>query len=138
MFDFHYLAGKEDFTEQNQQFYKSPWAFSSTAQQQAQPAAVHGTVSMEQPHYAFSNQSAGPPSDPSDQPLEFVHGFSRDHERVQSAYSQNSGLHVRGTDSPAVGSIHSWNATTAPGVVYPPVHAPGSQVLGPILSFLQA
>ncbi|KAL8111749.1 hypothetical protein AgCh_019456 [Apium graveolens] len=122
------VAGKEDFTEQNQQFYKSPWAFSSTAQHQAQPAAVQRTVSMEQPHYAFSHQSADPPSDPSDQPLEFVHGFSRDLEqRVQSAYTQNSGLHVRGTDSPAVASNHSWNAT-APGVVYPPVHAPGSQV----------
>ncbi|KAK1376591.1 hypothetical protein POM88_032784 [Heracleum sosnowskyi] len=123
------VAGKEDFADQNKQFYKSPWAFSSTAQQQAQPAAVHRTVSMEQPHYAFSHQSADPPSDPSDQPLEFVPGFSRDHEqRVQSTYSQNSGLHVRGTDSPAVASVNSWNADAAPGVVYPPVHTPGSQV----------
>lgn len=136
MFDFFYLAGKGNFAEQNKQYYKPPWAFSSTAQQQAQPAALHRSVSMEQPHYAFSHQSADPPSDPSDQPLEFVSGFNRDHERVQSAYSQNSGLHLRGTDSPTVASIHSWNDTAAPGVVYPPVHVPGSQVLGLILTFL--
>ncbi|XP_063943908.1 uncharacterized protein LOC108209233 isoform X3 [Daucus carota subsp. sativus] len=122
------VAGKEEFAEQNKQSNQSPWSFNSNAQQQAQPTAVHRTISMGQTHYAFSHQSDDRASDPSDQPLDFAPGFIRDRDLVQSACSQNSGVYVGGTDSPAMGSIHSLKATAAPGVAYPPLHAPGPQL----------
>lgn len=85
---------------------------------------------MEQPQYAFSHQSAGPPSDLSDQPLDFNPSYNRDHnQHVQSNYSRNAGVPLRDLESPSdVASIHAWSASAAPGVVYPPVHPPGPQV----------
>lgn len=129
------MAGKEEFAEQNKQSNQSPWSFNSNAQQQAQPTAVHRTISMGQTHYAFSHQSDDRASDPSDQPLDFAPGFIRDRDLVQSACSQNSGVYVGGTDSPAMGSIHSLKATAAPGVAYPPLHAPGPQVWLSFIAF---
>lgn len=125
------MAGKEDIADQSEQFYKSPWAFTPTSQQQAQPAADGRALSMEQPQYTFSHQSAAPPSDLSDQPLDFAPGYNHDHDQhVQSNYSRNSVVPIRGIDSPSdVASIHAWSASAAPGVVYPPVHPSGPQVL---------
>ncbi|XP_017226434.1 uncharacterized protein LOC108202509 isoform X1 [Daucus carota subsp. sativus] len=124
------FTGKEDITNQSEQFSKSPWAFTSTSQQQAQPAADGRALPMEQPQYAFSHQSAGPPSDLSDQPLDFNPSYNRDHnQHVQSNYSRNAGVPLRDLESPSdVASIHAWSASAAPGVVYPPVHPPGPQV----------
>ncbi|KAK1403265.1 putative PNN-interacting serine/arginine-rich protein [Heracleum sosnowskyi] len=124
------VTGKENIADQSEQFYKSPWAFTSTSQHQAQPAPDGRALSIEQPQYAFSHQSDGRPSDLSDQPLDFAPGYNRDHaQHVQSNYSLNSGAPLRGIESPSdIASIHAWSASAAPGVVYPPVHLTGPQV----------
>lgn len=125
------MAGKENIADQSEQFHKSPWAFTSGSQQQVQPSADGRALSMEQHQYAFSHQSAGPPSDLSDQPLDFAPGYNRDHDQHgQPNYSLSSGVPLRGIESPSdIASIHAWSSSAAPGLVYPPVHPPGPQVL---------
>ncbi|KAL8157035.1 uncharacterized protein LOC141671984 isoform X2 [Apium graveolens] len=124
------VTGKENIANQSEQFYKSPWTSTSSSQQQSQPAADGRALPMEQPQYAFSHQSAGPPSDLSDQPLDFAPRYNRDHDQhVQSKYSFNSGVPVHGIESPSeIASIHAWSASAGPGAVYPPVHPPGPKV----------
>lgn len=123
------MAG--NIANESEQFYKSSWTFTSSSQQQAQPAPDGRALSMGQPQYAFSHQSAGPPSDLSDQPLDFDPRYNRDHDQhVQSKYSLDSGVPVHGIESPSdIASNHAWSASAAPGAGYPPVHPPGPQVL---------
>lgn len=67
---------------------------------------------MEQPHYAFANQSTELATDLSDQPLDFAPRFARDHDpHMQPNYT------------------HAWTPPPAPGALYPPVIPSGPQVL---------
>lgn len=92
---------------------------------------------MEQPYYAYGQQSAELSNDPSDQPLDFTPRFIRDHDpHMQPNYTHDSGVPARGLESvTAVPSVHAWSSPAAPGAVYPPIHSSGPQVLSLILSF---
>ncbi|KAA8529629.1 hypothetical protein F0562_034271 [Nyssa sinensis] len=135
------VTGKEEAGDQNEKFYKSlPLSIASIQGQHhlhlRQPA-IGRSVSMEQTHYAFGNQSAEPTSDLSDQPLNFAPRFNHDHDlQMQPNYTHDdAGGSVRGVDPlPVVSSIHTWAPPVAPGIVYPPIppHDPSIAMHSPV------
>ncbi|KAM7484189.1 hypothetical protein LguiA_000198 [Lonicera macranthoides] len=108
-------TGKEEAANQTGKFYNSlPLPSISTPQQhhaQLPTLSAGGSVLMEQPHYAFANQSTELATDLSDQPLDFAPRFARDHDpHMQPNYT------------------HAWTPPPAPGALYPPVIPSGPQV----------
>lgn len=93
--------------------------------------AVGRSVLSEQP-FAYSNQTADPIVDLSDQPLDFAPRFNRDHDpNMQSSYAHSDSVGPgRGMDPvAAVQSMHTWTPPVGSGVVFPPVLSTGPQVL---------
>ncbi|XP_023734395.1 uncharacterized protein LOC111882278 isoform X1 [Lactuca sativa] len=88
------VAGKEDSRETNGKFYQpSHLPFASAPQHQIPPpiSPRDRLISIEQPHYSFSNPSIDPTTDLSNQPLDFGPRFSHDHDPTGAI---STGMHL--------------------------------------------
>ncbi|XP_024989470.1 arginine/serine-rich protein PNISR isoform X2 [Cynara cardunculus var. scolymus] len=130
------VAGKEEVRDMNGKFYQpSHMPFASAPQYQVQQSLSPSdrSISVEQPHYAFSNPSAEPTTDLSNQPLDFGPRFGHEHDPFgQSKYGNESGGSIGAISTgTAMPSINAWTSSAAPGMPYPsmpPVHPTGQQV----------
>lgn len=89
------------------------------------------SVGTEQP-FTYSNQTADPKADLSDQPLDFAPRFNRDHDpnmQSSNAHSDSAGAGKGMDPVAAVPSMHTWTPPVGSGLVYPPAVPPGPQVL---------
>ncbi|KAJ9554467.1 LOW QUALITY PROTEIN: hypothetical protein OSB04_018512 [Centaurea solstitialis] len=131
------VAGKEEVRDMNGKFYQPPHMppFASAPQYQVQPSISPSdrSIPIEQPHYAFSNPSAEPTTDLSNQPLDFGPRFGHEHDPFgQSKYGNEPGGSIAAMSTgAAMPSINAWTSSAAPGMPYssmPPVHPTGQQV----------
>ncbi|KAI5580675.1 hypothetical protein BDE02_08G169800 [Populus trichocarpa] len=129
------VTGKEETGDPKEQLYRSlplPISSAQEGQHHLPPSlpAIGRSVLTEQP-FAYSNQTANPTADLSNQPLEFAPGFNCDHDpHAQSSYAahHDSVGTVKGIGSAApMPSISSWTPAVTTGVVYPPALPPGPQ-----------